>query len=70
MGKKADSRYAAQKESHHFRKYLRLGPRVVDETIGGNKIMSKDKFTFADVEEAKNKYADEAKARWGNTDRI
>lgn len=42
--------------------------RLVDETLGGNENMSKGKFTFTDIEEAKNKYAAEAKSRWGHTE--
>lgn len=40
--------------------------RLVDETLGGEN-MSKSNFTFDDYEEAKDKYATEAKARWGHT---
>jgi DNA-binding transcriptional MerR regulator len=40
--------------------------RLVDETLGGNDTMNKGQFTFADVEEAKNRYAAEARERWGS----
>lgn len=42
--------------------------RLVDETLGGNENMNKGKFTFADYEETKEKYAAETKARWGHTE--
>jgi DNA-binding transcriptional MerR regulator len=42
--------------------------RLVDETLGGNENMRKGQFTFADYEEARNKYATEAEERWGQTD--
>lgn len=42
--------------------------RLVDETLGGNENMSKGQFTFADYEEAREKYAAEANARWGHTE--
>lgn len=51
-------------KQRHIKDLLRL----VDETLGGNDNMSKSNFTFADIEEAKEQYADEAKVRWGNTD--
>lgn len=41
--------------------------RLVDETLGGETVMDKKLFTFTDVEEARKKYAAEAKARWGHT---
>jgi DNA-binding transcriptional MerR regulator len=41
--------------------------RLVDDTLGGE-AMNKNRYTFADIEEAKSKYAAEAKARWGQTE--
>ena len=41
--------------------------RLVDETLGGNEHVSKGKFAFTDYEEAKDKYAAEAKAHWGHS---
>jgi DNA-binding transcriptional MerR regulator len=51
-------------------KQRRIGDliRLVDETIGGKKTMFPEKLTDDDYEEAKAKYAQEARARWGNTD--
>lgn len=43
--------------------------RLLDETTGGND-MSKEKpaTSLADIKEAKKKYADEVRERWGDTD--
>ncbi|MCI2047965.1 MAG: MerR family transcriptional regulator [Faecalibacterium sp.] len=42
---------------------------LVDDTIGGNEIMSKqNKTTAADIEAAKKQYAAEAAERWGKTE--
>ena len=41
--------------------------RMVDETIGGEP-MRENKITYADVEAAKKRYADEVRPRWGGTD--
>lgn len=41
--------------------------RLVDETIGG-KNMSKPKTTLADIEKAKQEYAQEAKERYGSSE--
>lgn len=41
--------------------------RLVDDTLGG-KPMTKPKITQADIDAAKEQYAQEAKDRWGHTD--
>jgi DNA-binding transcriptional MerR regulator len=41
---------------------------LVDETLEGRENMSKDNAIFTDYEAAREKYADEAKARWGSSE--
>lgn len=41
---------------------------LLDANIKGENTMSFKEFDMSAIEEAKNKYADEVKSRWGNTD--
>lgn len=42
--------------------------RLVDETLGGDEKMSRISSDFSDYETAKERYAAEARERWGHTD--
>lgn len=40
---------------------------LLDAKIGGDDTMSFKEFDVKEIEEAKTKYAEEVKAKWGNT---
>lgn len=66
-----DRQKALQAQSHLLRMKLRRMERILallEDTMKGENSMQFEEFDLTEIEEAKEKYAEEVKSRWGHTD--